>query len=224
MTSRQRVITAAFAGLTCLVAALAGAAPGSADPVDPTVTPVPAPPPDSAPIPAPAPPAGNLAAMTPRQAPVPAADPAAAVPPGAVPPAPITPQHPPEVANQVYGSGNYGGGMLGTLRDLWHQAQNPDLSQDVMMGGAGARPVPPAGAGPAPALPPGFVSTNAPGSETASTAPAGGSGPRPALPPGYYSVNGPPPPGYEFGSNPLAPATPAAPAAPTAPPVIILSQ
>lgn len=214
MTSRQRRVTALVAGLTSLGAALALAVPASADPVDPVVTPVPAPPAEPAVAPVPA---GDLAAMTPRQDPVPAADPAAPVP-----PAPITPQHPPEIANPVYGSGNYGGGILGTLRDLWDQAKDPGLTQDALMGLAEqARPMPPPGAGPAPALPPGYVSTNAPGSETASTAAPAGSGQRPALPPGYYPLDGPPPPGYQYGT---APATAAPPAAPTAPPVIILNQ
>ncbi len=63
-------------------------------------------------------------------------------------------------------------------------------------------------------LPPGYVSINAPGSETPVTAPAPGSGPvGPALPPGYYSLNGPPPPGYEYNSPGQRP--PAPPAAPT---------
>jgi len=119
----------------------------------------------------------------------------------------------PPVQNQTYGSGKYGGGIMGTLKDLWDQARNPTMTADGLMAPEGA-PTPPAGAGPAPALPPGYVSTNAPGSETASTVPAGGPATgRPALPPGYYSVNGPPPPGYQYGS-PGAPVT----TVPVAPP------
>jgi len=120
--------------------------------------------------------------------------------------------------------------VFGTLKDLWHQVQNPAYAQDELMGGGPAAPPP--GAGPAPALPPGYVSINAPGSETASTTGGGGGAMtgRPALPPGYYSIEGPPPPGYQFGSAAgalpamPAPAMPApampAPAAPTTlPPV-----
>lgn len=141
------------------------------------------------------------------------ADPAPVVP---VPGPPADPFQPyvPEIQNQTYGSGQYGGGILGTIKDLWHQAQNPMLGTEGLMGSDGSRPVPPPGAGPAPALPPGYVSTNAPGSETASTSNGGaGSGPRPALPPGYYSIDGPPPPGYQFSNG--QPTTPVAAPTPT---------
>lgn len=121
------------------------------------------------------------------------------------------------VPNPTYGSGGSGGGIFGTLKDLWHQVQDPTLQDQMAGGGGGAAPPP--GAGPAPALPPGYVSTNAPGSETAST---GGGGPatgRPALPPGYYSISGPPPPGYQFGASPGGKPAQSAPA-PVTPPVI----
>lgn len=123
--------------------------------------------------------------------PAPPADPAAApvLSPGGIP----------QIPNQQYGSGQSGSGVLGTLKDLWHQVQNPTYEDELMGGGA---PKPPPGAGPAPALPPGYVSINAPGSETASSS-TGGAGPatgRPALPPGYYSTSGPPPPGYQYGA------------------------
>lgn len=130
-----------------------------------------------------------------------AADPVPPPPPGepGAPPPPLPPGPPtvPEMANPVYGSGQYGSGPLGTLRDLWHQAQNPYYLVDdpAVVPGGGAPPPP--GAGPAPALPPGFVSMNAPGSETESTAAAPNSG-GPPLPEGYYPIDGPPPPGYEF--------------------------
>lgn len=169
--------------VTAMVAgvALAWAAPAPADPGDPVLpTPI---------IPAPAP----------------APDPAAA-------PAPVNPFQPyvPPIQNPQYGSGKNGGGVLGTLKDLWDQVKNPSLDVDS------GRPTPPPGAGPAPALPPGYISTNAPGSETASTVPAGGPATgRPALPPGYYSLNGPPPPGYQYGT-PGAPVT-TVPAAPPPP-------
>lgn len=208
MTQRRSAVTLTLAGLTVLGAALTGvglAGMGSAvaDPADPApVTIVPAPPP--APVAG-----GQASAMTPNQAAVPAGEP------GAAPSSPFQP-YVPEIQNQTYGSGQYGGGILGTIKDLWHQAQNPMLGSEGLMGSDGSRPTPPPGAGPAPALPPGYVSTNAPGSETASTSNAGaGSGPRPALPPGYYSIDGPPPPGYQFSNG--QPTTPAA--APT--PVVI---
>lgn len=155
--------------------------------------------------------AGQAAADPVVPDPVPAPAPAeAAAPP---PPAPAGPPQVPEIANPVYGSGQYGSGPVGTLRDLWHQARDPGGFQ-----GAGGAPegtvAPPPGAGVAPPLPPGYVSINAPGSETPATAPAPGSGgpAGPALPPGYYSLNGPPPPGYEYNSpGQQAPAPPAAP-------------
>ena len=124
------------------------------------------------------------------------------------PPAPNFQPSVPEIANPQYGSGKYGSGVFGTLRDLWDQAQNPYFAQEEIMGfGGGATPPP--GAGPAPALPPGYVSTNAPGSETPSTSTGAGGGSgagRPALPPGYYPIDGPPPPGYY--APPPAPITP----------------
>lgn len=195
MTQHHRNAAAVIASVT-IGAALAWAVPASADPADPaapsTVVPVPAPP----------------NAMTPNQPAVPAADPVAA-------PAPANPFQPyvPPIQNQTYGSGNNGGGVFGTLKDLWDQVKNPTLDAGADTG----RPTPPPGAGPAPALPPGYVSINAPGSETASTTPAGGPATgRPALPPGYYSTSGPPPPGYEYGT----PVT--TPPAPTVPPTLLM--
>ena len=146
-----------------------------------------------------------LAAATPAWAdPDPAlipSDPAAAAP----PPAPGPPMVP-EIANPVYGSGQYGGGALGTLRDLWHQARDP-YAMVTPAGPDPEAPGPPPGAGPAPQLPPGFVSLTAPGSEAPSIAAPGSGGPTagpatggPALPPGYYPLTGPPPPGYEYKS------------------------
>lgn len=174
MTDRRHRGVAACAVATIIGAALAWAAPAPADPADP-VLPV-----TTVPVPPPV-------------------DPAAAAPPAN----PFQPYVPP-IQNPQYGSGKYGGGILGTFRDLWDQARNPTLDS----GPDSARPVPPPGAGPAPALPPGYVSINAPGSETASSTPAGGPATgRPALPPGYYSLNGPPPPGYEYGTPVAIPTT-----------------
>lgn len=196
MTHQRRACAVALAAATVISAALAWVGPASADPADPPV------PVTTSPVP---PPPGP---MTPNQQAVPPGDPAPAPP----DPAALQPRVPP-VQNQTYGSGKYGGGIMGTLKDLWDQARNPMMTADGLMAPEG-QPTPPSGAGPAPALPPGYVSTNAPGSETASTVPAGGPATgRPALPPGYYSVDGPPPPGYQF-ATPGVPVT----TVPVAPP------
>ncbi|OHT82689.1 hypothetical protein [Mycobacteroides saopaulense] len=120
---------------------------------------------------------------------------------GPPPPPPAQPSVP-EITNQTYGSGS--GGPMGTIRDLWHQAHDGPLDTPE---GVAERP---AGAGPAPQLPPGYISMNAPESSNpgrirdpyAAPEPSG-----PPLPPGYHSLNGPPPPGYEpTGPAPAAPA------------------
>ena len=185
MIERHRAVTVTLASAAIIGAALAGAGLSAADPAEPApapVTTVPAPPPA---------PRADPQGMTPNQPPVAPADPAVA------PAAPVLQPSVPEIQNPTYGSGG-GGGVFGTLKDLWHQAQNPYYAPgEGMDSGGGAAPPP--GAGPAPALPPGYVSVNAPGSETASTSNGGGAATgRPALPPGYYSTSGPPPPGYEF--------------------------
>jgi len=131
-----------------------------------------------------------------------------------MPPPPVTQPYVPEIPNAQYGNGGSGGGgILSSIMDLWHQAQNPSLDPSAAVAPSGGAPMVPAGAGPAPALPPGYVSTNSPGSETpaASGIPAGGPATgRPALPPGYYPIGGPPPPWYldpaAAGSAPPAPA------------------
>ncbi|WP_328356229.1 hypothetical protein OG976_00170 [Mycobacterium sp. NBC_00419] len=195
MTDRQRTVTFALAGVAVAAAALAASVPAVAEPADPAPAPVTT----VAEAPPPAPVPGDGSSMTPNQPAVAAGDPAA-------PPAPVFRQEVPEIANPTYGSG---GGVLGSLKDLWHQAQNPYYAPDEVMG-AGGSVAPPPGAGPAPALPPGYVSINAPGSETPASANQGGGSAagRPALPPGYYSTSGPPPPGYEFAPPPgAAPAT-----------------
>lgn len=206
MAQRQRAVASALAGGAMIVAALAGSAAGWADPADP---PPPAPTTEVAPPPQPPAPSNP---MTPHQPPVPvdsvpaaapAAVPAPAAPVAPPPPAPTDPRG--SVPNTVPPPGG-SGGILGSIMDLWHQAKNPFAGPgDAVSGGM---PAIPAGAGPAPALPPGYISTNAPGSETASTNGGAGSGPRPALPPGYYPTSGPPPPWFV---DPTAP-PPAAPA------------
>ncbi len=199
-TDRHRTVTFPLAGAFALAVALTASVPAGADPADPAPAPVTtvadAPPPPPVP--------GDGASMTPNQPAAAPADPAA-------PPAPVFRQEVPEIANPTYGSG---GGVLGTLKDLWHQAQNPYYAPDEVAGGGSVAPPP--GAGPAPALPPGYVSINAPGSETPASS-TGGAGPatgRPALPPGYYSTSGPPPPGYEYNAGPGSPAAPTTTAVP----------
>lgn len=202
-TAVSRAVPLTLAGAAVVGAVVAGVGPVSADPADPGTTPV-----AVTTVPADAPPApADPSGMTPQQAPAASGDPA---------PAPVGHQKVPEIPNQSYGSG---GGIFGSLKDLWHQVQDPMLQSQ--MTGSGNMATPPQGAGPAPALPPGYVSTNAPGSETAST--NGGGGPatgRPALPPGYYSIAGPPPPGYQYGSSGLNATAPAAPTV-VAPPTVI---
>ena len=203
-TPSATAIRFALAGLMAVGAALIGAASSAADPEVPTPTPIPADP----------------AIAAPGEAAVPPADSAAAPPPPAGPPSV------PEIANPVYGSGQNGGGVLGTLKDLWHQARDPYYAPDGATGPLGGESAPPPGAGSAPPLPPGYISLNAPGSETASTGTGSGGGATsggPPLPPGYYPLNGPPPPGYEFNSQtPGAPQSGAPQPAPPTPTVIVL--
>jgi hypothetical protein len=192
MTERQRATAPAnaariaFAGLIIAGGALAMASQAGADPAVPSPTPVPGQP-----------------VVANADGPV-----------GPPPPPPVGPPPVPEIANPVYGSGQYGSGPLSGLRDIWHQARDPY----GVLGSPDGMPVgspPPPGAGPPPPLPPGYVSLNAPGSETPSspTGPAQGG---PPLPPGYYPLNGPPPPGYgpPTGPDPAAPPT-VAPVPPT---------
>ena len=118
-------------------------------------------------------------------------------------PPPVGPPPVPEIANPVYGSG-HSNGPLGFLRDAWHQARDPYNFGDTPEGEAPPEVAPP-GAGPAPQLPPGYVSLTDPASNGPAVAPKTGGGP--PLPPGYYPLNGPPPPGYFDGTaaNPSAP-------------------
>jgi len=189
MTERHHAVTCVFAGLTVLGISLTGVGPASADSADPTPTPT------SPPAPLPV----DATAMTPNQSAVGSIDTAA--PPPRDPFAPYVP----EIQNPTYGSGNSGGGVLGTLKDLWHQVQNPTFAPNEIMGSGPTAPAAPPGSAPVPALPPGYVSTNFPGSETAPTAAVGGPATvGPALPPGYYPITGPPPPGYSYGAAPAA--------------------
>ena len=105
-------------------------------------------------------------------------------------------------------------GQLGYLRDIWHtfHSGNP---LDALTAPPEVAPGPPPGAGPAPQLPPGYISLNAP--ESNGPPPAGPAQGGPPLPPGYYPLNGPPPPGYYDG--PHTGPDPAAPLAVTVTPV-----
>lgn len=82
-----------------------------------------------------------------------------------------------------YGSGS---GPLGFLRDAWHQAKDP-MNFGGTPDGEFPTSAPPPGAGPAPKLPPGYVSINAPGSETPMPL-ADPNAPKPAPPPGYVRM------------------------------------
>lgn len=190
MTERQRAIAAriAVAGVIIAGGALAMAGQAGADPAVPYPTPVPSGP--GAPPPAP----GQPVAM-PVDAPV-----------DAPPPPPVGPPTVPEIQNPVYGAGQTPG-QLGYLRDIWHtfHSGNP---MEALTAPAEEAPGPPPGAGPAPQLPPGYVSLNSP--ESNGPPPAGPATGGPPLPPGYYPLNGPPPPGWN-GPPPADPADPAAP-------------
>jgi hypothetical protein len=184
MTRRRRIVTAAIAGTVIGFGALGAAASAAADPVPPLVPGEPAPPgqPVIEPAPSGQPVGGDVVAAAP----------------------PVGPPMVPEISNPKYGSGQ-SDGPLGFLRDAWHQAKDPynfaETPEGQMPGGA----PPPPGAGPAPQLPPGFKSLNAPGSEAPPSAPQGAPGTAgggPPLPEGYYPISGPPPPGYFDGPPP----------------------
>ena len=204
VTYRLRAVLPALVGLAAVSATLAGAGLVSAEPADP-----------SAPVPT------YPASVPSSSAPVDPAlvDPAVVVPaPGeaaALPPRDPFVPYVPEIQDQSYGAGASGGGIFGTLKDLWQQVQNPTLAPDETARPGGAqRPI----SAPVPPLPPGYVSINLPGSESPD-APADAGPPvsGPALPPGYYPLDGPPPPGYEYltpAEANSAAATPSTPAAP----------
>lgn len=138
-------------------------------------------------------------------------------------PPPVGPPMVPEIANPQYGSGN-SSGPLGFLKDAWNQAKDPYGFSETPEGQMPGGHPPPPGAGPAPQLPPGFQSLNAPGSEAPPSAPQGAPGTPgggPPLPEGYYPITGPPPPGY-FDAPPADPTPPGmAPIPGAAPPPIV---
>jgi len=194
------VLPAVVAGLAGVVGILAGAGPAAAEPAEPAPIPAPIYPAEPPPL------SPEMAAMTPDQAAVPQGDPAAPPPPPAGPPGV------PEIPNPTYGSGDSGGGVFGTLKDIMKQVQNPYFTAEELMG-SGLATAPPPGAGPAPELPPGYVSINNPGGAVPpvpATGPYGGSvADRPTLPEGYYRLDGPPPPWYsDPDAEPPAPISP----------------
>jgi hypothetical protein len=196
MTERQRATPPAnaariaVAGVIVAGGALALAGQAGADPAVPFY-----------PTPTPSDPAA--AAPAPGQPVVESVD----GPVGPPPPPPVGEPPVPEIQNPVYGQGQTPG-QLGFLRDLWHtfHSGNP---LDALTAPPEVAPGPPPGAGPAPQLPPGYISLNAP--ESNGPPPAGPAQGGPPLPPGYYPLNGPPPPGYydgpHTGPDPAAPPT-----------------
>ncbi|HEX4559495.1 MAG TPA: hypothetical protein VH166_09990 [Mycobacterium sp.] len=198
MSERRRATTPAnaarivVAGMIIAGGALAMASQAGADPAVPYPTPVPS---DPGAPPAPGQPV--LSADGPMAPPA---------------PPPVGPPTVPEIQNPVYGQGQTPG-KLGYLRDIWHtfHSGNP---MDALTAPADEAPGPPPGAGPAPKLPPGYISLNSPESNGPPAAPPAQGGP--PLPPGYYPLNGPPPPGYDSPPAPAAAALPTiAPAPPT---------
>ncbi|MGK2879779.1 MAG: hypothetical protein ACSLE6_02935 [Mycobacterium sp.] len=164
----------AMAGLFIAAGAVAMAAPAFAQPVEPVPVPV---------DPAVAQPAPGSAVATP-------VDPAAVNP--ALPVAGLAPT----VPNTVPPPGSQGG-VVSSLGDLWEAARtnNPDALNPTAGSYVGAPP----GAGPAPMLPPGYISLTAP--ESTNLTPVE-EAVGPPLPAGYYPLDGPPPPEYE---DPLVP-------------------
>lgn len=189
MTSRRSATSAqavkvGLVGVAIGLGALTSAGFATADPEVP-------------PLPAPGTPGTPPAPGQPYAAPSAPGDPPPAPPPVGAPPVP-------EIANPQYGQGS-SPGPLGFLRDAWRQAQDPYGFAALPPGQAPVGAPPPPGAGPAPQLPPGYTSLNAPESNGPPVAkPAEGG---PPLPPGYYPLDGPPPPGY-YDAPPPGPAIP----------------
>ena len=196
MTKRLRAVAPviavrlAVAGAIIAGGALAMAGQASADPEVVYPTPVPSAPGD--------------AAVPPGQPVVVPVDGLA----GAPVPLPVGPPPVPEMQNPGYGQGQ-SSGPLGSLRDIWHQAQDP-YGVSGAFGQAPVETAPPPGAGAPPQLPPGYISLNAP--ESNGPPPTNNYAGGPPLPAGYYPLSGPPPPNYDL---PLLPIDPSAPVPPT---------
>jgi hypothetical protein len=192
MTARQRAtpsvnaLRLAVAGAIVFGGALTVAGHAAADPEVPYPTPVPVAPGDVVP---------------PGQPVVVPVDGPAALP--APPPVGAPPV--PEMPNPVYGQGQ-SSGPLGSLRDIWHQAQDPSALTGGLDQTAMGPAVPPPGAGAPPQLPPGYISLNAP--ESNGPPPTNSYAGGPPLPAGYYPLSGPPPPGYYDQLTPIDPSAP----------------
>ncbi len=141
-SSPTHVARIALAAAVIGSSALATAVQASAEPVVPPL------PPPVLPAEAPAPGQPVLE--------VPGIEPVAAPAPPPVGPPPV-----PEIRNPQYGSGN-SSGPLGFLRDAWNQAKDPYGFNETPLGQMPGGAPPPPGAGPAPQLPPGYTSLNAP--------------------------------------------------------------
>jgi hypothetical protein len=191
MTERQRATPTAkaariaVAGVVIAGGALAMAGQAGADP--------------AVPYPPPAPSGPGAAAPAPGQPVVESSD----GPVGPPTPPPVGPPPVPEVPNPVYGQGQTPG-QLGYLRDIWHDLHSGN-PMDAFTASPEQATGPPPGAGPAPQLPPGYISLNSP--ESNGPPPKGPAQGGPPLPPGYYPLNGPPPPGYDSppASDPAVP-------------------
>ncbi len=193
MTDRQRAaarssvrltLAATFlAGGALLTAGLAGAEPAPLVPGDP-----------AAPIP------GQPVAVDPALL--------AAAPPA---PPPVGAPPVPQMSNPAYGQGSSGGG-LGYIKDLWNAARSNDPTAAFSEAGTAGMPTgAPPGAGPAPKLPPGYLSLTDPASSTPSLqgAPQVGG---PPLPPGFVSLSDPNPSADVLPIGAPGAAPPAAPA------------
>ncbi|MDR3661030.1 MAG: hypothetical protein P4L86_11675 [Mycobacterium sp.] len=189
-TERQRFRSPAIVCGILVAGALAAAGPAAADPT---------PPPAPGATPAPGQPVLNTADG----------------PTGPVTPPPAGAPPVPEIQDPTYGAGSTPG-QLGYLRDIWHTFHSGNPVEALTMPPEEA-PGPPPGAGPAPKLPPGYISLTDPSSSTpiVDTGPKTGG---PPLPPGYYPLNAPPPPGWYDQKPGSAPASPAPGGPDTAPP------
>lgn len=177
MSKRNRAAKFAATGMFLAGGAVALAANAAADPLEPApVEPI-------------------IAEAAPGQTVVDPNVPAVAAP--ALPPAGQAPVVPEVQAPQS-------SGVLGSLGDLWRAARTGD--PDELNPNAGMVVGVPEGAGPAPTLPPGFQSINAP--ESNNTEPVE-EAVGPPLPEGYYPLDGPPPPGYTDPVPPVEQPVPA---------------
>ncbi|MDO0976595.1 hypothetical protein [Mycolicibacterium frederiksbergense] len=203
MTDRQRAVTRSTVKLALATTLLTGGALFTAG--------------LAAAEPAPLVPPGDPAAPIPGQPVAVNPDELVAAPPA---PPPVGAPPVPQMTNPAYGQGSSGGG-LGYIKDLWNAARSNDPMAAFSEAGTAGMPTgAPPGAGPAPKLPPGYMSLTDPASSTPSlqgTPQVGG----PPLPPGFVSLSDPNPPAeaLPIGAPGAAPAGVPAPGAPAPPPV-----